>query len=73
MTRYSVQPRDINNKYKNLEIFVIAMDFYYFLKTWANMLIKLNKNLSSKYSEKRLDHPRQQLKLLPEKAIQKVA
>ena len=59
MTRYSVQPRDINNKYKNLEIFVIAMDFYYLLKTWANMLIKLSKSLSSKYSQKRLDHPRQ--------------
>ena len=35
------------------------MDFYYLLKTWANMLIKLSKNVSSKYSQKRLDHPRQ--------------
>ena len=50
MTRYSFQPRD--------EIFVKGYGFYrFFLEVWVKNVGKSrSKNLSSKYSEKLLDH-----------------
>ena len=54
------------------------MDFCFLLKIWGEILVKIwakGKSLSSKYSQKRLDHAKQStkdaLKTTSEKSIEK--
>ena len=53
------------------------IDFYILLKTWVKILVKEKKNLSSKYSQKLLDHAKQSttdaFKTASKTAIQKAA
>ena len=69
MTRYSVQPRD--------RIFVKGYGFLSFAKNMDKNIGKKSKNLSSKYSQKILDHAKQSatdaLKNSSKRAIQKTA
>ena len=65
MPRYSVEPRD--------QIFIKSYDFSLLLKIW----VKTSKNVSSKYSQKLLDHAKRSatdaLKTASKRAIQKTA
>ena len=65
MPCYSVQPRD--------QIFIKSYDFSLLLKIW----VKTSKNVSSKYSQKLLDHAKRSatdtLKTASKRAIQKTA
>ena len=66
MTRYSVQPRD--------RIFVKSYGFQSFAKSMGRIT---DKNLSSKYSQKLIDHRKQYvkdtIKTVSKRAIQKTA
>ena len=54
------------------------MDFYLLLEIWVQILVKISKNLSSKYTQKRLDHAKKNpatdaLKAASKRVIQKTA
>ena len=53
------------------------MDFYFLLKIWIKLLVKIKRNLGGKYSQQLLDHAKQPaadaLKTSSKRVIQKTA